>query len=225
MYRGTDSREALVATERRSSRDTVRSHATSVGESLYASTVLSLGEQETRRRGAKPLNDQQWVLQRKRIGLSRKSMKTLQASLDTQKVKMTAITYIETHFNRKECMKFLASSASSPHCHCGSLASGHTSAALLPRCPCRRASWCRVWLNSASLSYHGARGAWTSAIRGTMRPALHGMTAMRFWATSRAEGARDFKEAGTKPKLRGASSLATMSGACLIGSASDGSGL
>ena len=126
MYRGTDSREALVAIERRSSRDTVRSHATSVGESLYASTVLSLGEQETRRRGAKPLNDQQWVLQRKRIGLSRKSMKTLQASLDTQKVKMTAITYIETHFNRKECMKFLASSPSSPHCHCGSLASGHT---------------------------------------------------------------------------------------------------
>ena len=126
MYRGTES-QALVAHDRRSSRDTVRSHTTSVGESLYASTVLSLGEEETRRRGAKPLNDQQWVLQRKRIGLSRKSMKTLQASLDTQKNKMTAITYIETHFNRKECMKFLTSSASSLHCHCGSLASAHTS--------------------------------------------------------------------------------------------------
>ena len=97
----------------------------SMGDSLYASTILSM-EEEQRKKGPQ-LNDQQWVLQRKRIGLSRKSMKTLQASLDTQKNKMTAITYIETHFNRKECMKFLACSPSSLHCHCGSLASAHTS--------------------------------------------------------------------------------------------------
>ena len=33
--------------------------------------------------------------------LSRKSMKTLQAAVESQKNKMTAISFIETHFNRK----------------------------------------------------------------------------------------------------------------------------
>ena len=79
--------------------------------------IISIKEENKRRN--RPLNDQQWVLQRKRIGLSRKSMKTLQAAVESQKNKMTAISFIETHFNRKECMQFTQVSANSPFCHCG----------------------------------------------------------------------------------------------------------
>ena len=50
---------------------------------------------------------------------SRKSMKTLQAAVESQKNKMTAISFIETHFNRKECVKFIPVSANSSVCHCG----------------------------------------------------------------------------------------------------------
>ena len=79
--------------------------------------IISIKEENKRRN--RPLNDQQWVLQRKRIGLSRKSMKTLQAAVESQKNKMTAISFIETHFNRKECIQFTPVSSSSPYCHCG----------------------------------------------------------------------------------------------------------
>ena len=46
-------------------------------------------------------------------------MKTLQASVESQKNKMTAISFIETHFNRKECIQFTPISSSSTFCHCG----------------------------------------------------------------------------------------------------------
>ena len=64
-------------------------------------------------------------------------MKTLQAAVESQKNKMTAISFIETHFNRKkhepylplnkydlifhrkECAKFIPVSANSSICHCG----------------------------------------------------------------------------------------------------------
>lgn len=102
-----------------------KSRAPSIGESLYASTILSI-EEETRRNN-KQLNDQQWVLQRKRIGLSRRAMKTLQATVDSNKDKMTAINFIETHFNRKECVQFCPAPPSTDVCHCGSKETEHTS--------------------------------------------------------------------------------------------------
>ena len=46
-------------------------------------------------------------------------MKTLQAAVESQKNKMTAISFIETHFNRKECVKFIPVSTNSSVCHCG----------------------------------------------------------------------------------------------------------
>ena len=46
-------------------------------------------------------------------------MKTLQATVESQKNKMTAISFIETHFNRKECIQFAPISSSSLFCHCG----------------------------------------------------------------------------------------------------------
>ena len=88
----------------------------------------------------RPLNDQKWVLQRKRIrlsnmsqikdqtysynhspSLSRKSMKTLQAAIKSQKNKLTVISFIETHFKRKEFIIILYTLLSNlvhrdPHC-------------------------------------------------------------------------------------------------------------
>ena len=56
------------------------------------------------------MNDQQWVLQRKKIGLSRRNKKALHTRLVEERQKMSAITYIHTHFNRKECTKFVPTS-------------------------------------------------------------------------------------------------------------------
>ena len=53
------------------------------------------------------MNDQQWVLQRKKIGLSRRNKRALHTRLVEERQKMSAITYIHTHFNRKECTKFV----------------------------------------------------------------------------------------------------------------------
>ena len=74
------------------------------------------------------MNDQQWVLQRKKIGLSRRSRRTLQAKLDEQRNKMSAITYIHTHFNRKECTEFTRRLDGGKQCfHCNGRRDQHKS--------------------------------------------------------------------------------------------------
>ena len=97
-------------------------------ESLYCSTVLSV-EEEAGRVGGARLNTQQWILQRKKIGLSRRSVKTLQARIAQEQSKMSAITFIETHFNCVECCEFTADAgaAGGPTCHCGGPLQLHTS--------------------------------------------------------------------------------------------------
>ena len=70
-------------------------------------------------RGRFTINDQQWVLQRKKIGLSRRNKKVLQNKLAAEKQKMSAITYIQTHFNRKECTKFIGDGSDQDQCLCG----------------------------------------------------------------------------------------------------------
>ena len=103
----------------------------SISDSLYASTILSIEEEN--RRQKKTLNDQQWVLQRKKIGLSRKAAKTLQAKIHQERSKMSAITYIETHFNRKECVNYVHNEVPSHPvknpCFCGAEKSDHKSRA------------------------------------------------------------------------------------------------
>ena len=95
-----------------------RSRATSIADSVYASTIMSGEVSDARSRFA--MNDQQWVLQRKKIGLSRRNKKVLQNKLAAEKQKMSAITYIQTHFNRKECTKFIGDPAITlDQCLCG----------------------------------------------------------------------------------------------------------
>ena len=71
------------------------------------------------------MNDQQWVMQRKKIGLSRRNKKVLQNKLAAEQQKMSAITYIQTHFNRKECTKFIDDGTVLDKCLCGLTKSKH----------------------------------------------------------------------------------------------------
>ena len=103
----------------------LQSRSTSIAESLYASTIMSLEEDSRKTRWT--MNDQQWVLQRKKIGLSRRSRRTLHAKLNEERTKMSAITYIHTHFNRKECTEF-SRKLEGPQCvHCHGRADQHKS--------------------------------------------------------------------------------------------------
>ena len=83
--------------------------------------------EEDNKRARWTMNDQQWVLQRKKIGLSRRSRRTLHAIMNEQKTKMSAITYIHTHFNRKECTEFTRK-LDGPQCvHCNGRQNQHKS--------------------------------------------------------------------------------------------------
>ena len=72
-----------------------KSRRSSYGGSLLASTVLSVEREKGSLLGRNTvlLNDQQWVLQRKKIGLSRKSKKTQKALKDSQKNKNDTISF------------------------------------------------------------------------------------------------------------------------------------
>ena len=106
----------------------VQSRSTSIAESLYASTIMSLEGEGRDRKSRWTMNDQQWVLQRKKIGLSRRSRRTLHAKLNEQRNKMSAITYIHTHFNRKECTEFTKKLEGGVQCvHCNGRREQHKS--------------------------------------------------------------------------------------------------
>ena len=62
-----------------------------------ASTVLSVEREKAAKLGKRnvKLNDQQWVLQRKKIGLSRKSQKTQTTINTVEKTKSTTISYLK----------------------------------------------------------------------------------------------------------------------------------
>ena len=105
----------------------LQSRAVSIADSVYASTIMS--QEEDARRNRYAMNDQQWVLQRKKIGLSRRSKKALEARLVEERQKMSAITYIHTHFNRKECTRFVE--VYKNYCACGLASYEHKSQAEL----------------------------------------------------------------------------------------------
>ena len=76
-----------------------------MGDSLYASTILSM-EEEQRKKGPQ-LNDQQWVLQRKKIGLSRKSKKTREAREHAEESKAQTIAFFQANFSRRDCVQYV----------------------------------------------------------------------------------------------------------------------
>ena len=78
--------------------------------SIYASTILSL-EAEDQEAEEEPLNDQQWVLQRKKIGLSRRTKRSLE-KVNQNASKRNHIASFLKSFKRKECVRFVEDPAS-----------------------------------------------------------------------------------------------------------------
>ena len=88
--------------------------ASSLAGSIYASTILSIDEDESRDyvdwdddgRHIAQLNDQQWVLQRKKIGLPRRTEKITSKKQDSETKKRTKLSFFKT-CKRKECVKYV----------------------------------------------------------------------------------------------------------------------
>ena len=88
----------------------------SVAGSVYASTILTIesqsevssdfGNWDDDGRHIGRLNDQQWVLQRKKIGLSRKTEKIEHKKQDSEAKKRKKLKFFRS-FKRKECVKFV----------------------------------------------------------------------------------------------------------------------
>ena len=107
-------RERRPSTSRRSyrrfSRRPVSASAgslnSSIGGSIFASTILSIEDQSDEEDSMQLLNDQQWVLQRKKIGLSRKTSRSLAKVSSNNAKKSSTIQFLKS-FRRKECLRFV----------------------------------------------------------------------------------------------------------------------
>ena len=96
----------------------------SFGDSVYASTIWSMENEQVKK--VPKLNDQQWVMQRKKIGLSRKVKKTQQDKQEHERNKSKFISFMESKFKRKECVQYthhdIPGNAANPRfkpCFCG----------------------------------------------------------------------------------------------------------
>ena len=109
-----------LASIRRHPSASIRSIGTprSIAGSVYASTILSVDDEESPDyvdwdddgRHIAQLNDQQWVLQRKKIGLSRRTEKITSKKQDSETKKRKKLSFFQT-FKRKECVKYVADPA------------------------------------------------------------------------------------------------------------------
>ena len=101
--------------------------------SAVASTVWSLENESARR--IPRLNDQQWIMQRKKIGLSRNVKRMKQNKESKQRSKSNMISYIENNFKRKECVSYVHNpEGKNSHirarpCYCGATQPEHRTVA------------------------------------------------------------------------------------------------
>ena len=73
--------------------------------SAYASTIWSLENESSKK--VPRLNDQQWIMHRKKIGLSRKTKRT-QDKFTKKKTKGEDLkSFLQNNFKRKECINFV----------------------------------------------------------------------------------------------------------------------
>ena len=102
--------------------------------SVVASTIWSL-ERETARKVPR-LNDQQWIMHRKKIGLSRKIKSPKQKTGESKSRKEDIVTFIRSNFKRKECVNYVHNPDGDTRdtytkvhrhrpCHCGATAEEH----------------------------------------------------------------------------------------------------
>lgn len=123
--------------------------SSALGSSVYASTILSMEmDEEEERRARSSLNDQQWVLQRKKIGLSRRTKRSMRKVMGSEVHRNAVLDFIRNNFSRKECCQFvedrsrrfklrpMAASpgpSDAPVCHCGKPDDEHHSRADIRR--------------------------------------------------------------------------------------------
>ena len=107
-----------------------RSRRASLVESMYESTVISLGEEKKEKR--KEISDYHWNMERKKIGFSKSSKNVKLANLVLDRKSLSAVKFIQTHFNRKECVQYVHQdteyNANLPRdqpCYCGAEESDH----------------------------------------------------------------------------------------------------
>ena len=86
-------------------RGSLKSTGSSLGASVYASTIVSMDTDDSDE-DAEPLNDQQWVLQRKKIGLSRKTKRSLARVNQSESKKNSIVAFLQS-FKRKECVRYV----------------------------------------------------------------------------------------------------------------------
>ena len=76
------------------------------------------------------LDDQTWALKRKKIGLSRRTGRTMSKMTEEEQLRQIRLSFIGSNFHRKECVLFQPKSDSSGKCHCGAPPTEHRNAAL-----------------------------------------------------------------------------------------------
>ena len=106
MYEATSHDSLIVRSSSRSSRkslDTESINSSRSRPSVYASTIWSLENESTR--SVPRLNDQQWIMQRKKIGLSRKIKSPKQKNAKSRKEDI--VSFIKNNFRRKECINYV----------------------------------------------------------------------------------------------------------------------
>ena len=101
--------------------------------SARASTIWSLENESVSR--IPRLNDQQWIMQRKKIGLSRNVKRMMKNKESKERSKSNMISFIETNFKRKECVSYVHNeNGRNSHirprpCYCGAMEREHRSVA------------------------------------------------------------------------------------------------
>ena len=101
--------------------------------SAVASTVWSLENESARK--IPRLNDQQWIMQRKKIGLSRNVKRMKENKESKKRLKSNMISYIENQFKRRECCSYVHnpegpnSHIRARPCHCGATEPEHRTVA------------------------------------------------------------------------------------------------
>ena len=106
MYEDISHHSLNVKSPSRASRQSLDTESLSSSRSrpsVYASTIWSLENESTR--SVPRLNDQQWIMQRKKIGLSRKIKSPKQKNAKSKKEDI--VSFIKNNFKRKECVNYV----------------------------------------------------------------------------------------------------------------------
>ena len=118
-----------VRSASRNSHKSIDTVSLTSSKSIVASTIWSL-ENETARKVPR-LNDQQWIMHRKKIGLSRK-IKSPKEKNKSKTKREDIVNFIRNNFKRKECVNYVCNNNGDKNvrmvpCYCGAAEREHRS--------------------------------------------------------------------------------------------------